>query len=240
MKKEESAQTRNYIFFLLGCMAAVLAVGILLWQPQFADTESLNNYESDTEQETVTTTEPVGNIPSLHTEEEQDLTDGDSEAEEPAEEENTDEAEEAAAAEEDIPKEPVSFALPMEKAEVVRGYSMDALSYDETMEDWRVHGATDFGGKTGDAVTAISDGTVVKIGEDMLNGPYVIVNHAEDVQSKYTGIAGLCVKEGDNVIGGQKLAVLGEPMPSEAKQGVHLHLEVTKDGIPLDIEAMIH
>ena len=132
------------------------------------------------------------------------------------------------------PSGPAQFAPPTASNEVTRPYSVDALSYDETMQDWRTHAAVDYGGTRGDAVTAFTDGTVIEIGEDALRGGYVVLNHADGVQSCYAGVEDVTVQEGDNVTCGQQIASLGDPMPAESKQGVHLHLAVTKEGEPMD------
>lgn len=240
--KEGAAQrrmeNRRYLFVLLGCAAVVMIVGFLLFgQPQFADTDSLSRYEYETE-DTVSASDTVDNVPSLSVTEETTETEDDAET---ADEETTEESEpseqtEAAVAE--VPATP-AFAAPTETAEITRSYSVDALSYDETMEDWRTHAATDYGGESGDAVTAVTDGTVLEIGEDTLYGKYIVIGHADDLTSRYAGITDISVEEGDPVTCGQQIAKLGDPMPAEAAQGVHLHLEILRGEDPVDVQTLL-
>ena len=241
----DAKENRKYIFVLLGCIAVAAAIGILLWQPSFTDTQSLSKYQYDTNEQTVSASDAVDNVPTdkdiqQNQQADQDDTqeiqsDNSQKASDNKEKPKTKEkTKPTAAQEENTPK----FYLPMQNTEVSRAFCTDTLSYDKTMDDWRVHAAVDFNGKAGDTVTAIADATVEEIGNNVLYGTYIVLKHSDNIQSKYAGIADVCVKKGDSVNATQKIAVLGEPMPAEAKQGTHLHLEVTKDGSPIDIEKL--
>lgn len=256
-REEGHAENRRYIMLLLGCAAAVaVAAFVLFAQPQFTDADTLNRYEYTEEDDSVSASDSVERIPTLPAENEQstatsgDVTDADADAdtdddaEDADDAEDTDEADDAeetpsqettAAAEEAVP----AFTAPMSAAKVVRAYSMDALAYDVTMEDWRTHAATDYGGKLGDDVLAAADGTVLEVGENALYGTYLVVEHSGGMQSRYAGITDLNVAKGDNVKAGQVLAHLGKAMPAEAKQGIHLHFELTKDGKPVDLQEYV-
>ncbi len=246
-REEGHAENRRYVLLLLGCAAAVAVVAFALFaQPQFADADTLNRYEY-TEEDSVSASDSVERIPTLPSEEESttgseeaedttDDTDADDEAETERDDAVTDSSEPsqetAAPAEDAVP----TFTTPVTAAKVVRAYSMNALAYDVTMEDWRTHGATDYGGKTGDDVLAAADGTVVEVGENALYGSYLVLEHSGGLQSRYAGIADLNVAKGDTVKSGQVLAHLGKPMPAEAKQGVHLHFELIHDGEPVNLQ----
>ena len=221
---------------LLGA-AAVGVIGYLLFaQPAQTDSDSLSRYEY--EGESVSASDPVADIPAMEAGTAEEDEDDEDEAAEDAEDVEDEEADEDDEEDEDEPAQkpsgPAQFAPPTASNEVTRPYSVDALSYDETMQDWRTHAAVDYGGTRGDAVTAFTDGTVIEIGEDALRGGYVVLNHADGVQSCYAGVEDVTVQEGDNVTCGQQIASLGDPMPAESKQGVHLHLAVTKEGEPMD------
>lgn len=254
-QNEGSRDNRRYFLVLLGCVALVVAVGAMFWQPQFADTETLSKYEYDTDEDIISASDAVDDVPTE--DDSGELTDDysytiddddndDAEDVEEADDEDvsddtaSEDTAETSSADDSVPKESVKFVLPMTKARVSRAYSVDTLSYDETMEDWRVHAATDYSGETGDAVKAVSDGTVIETGENVLYGKYIVINHAGDIQSKYAGIDGICVAEGDSVTVGQQLAELGEPMPAEAKQGVHLHLEVVQKKNSINLEDLLN
>lgn len=239
MKKPREGRfsQQTILFSLLLGVAAVGVVGyLLLAQPMSTDTDSLSRYEYD--EESVSASDPVADIPAMDAGTVEDEDDEEEEADTEEAEDDEDDDEDDDTDDEDEPAQkpsgPAQFAPPTASAQVTRPYSVDALSYDETMKDWRTHAAVDYGGERGDAVTAFTDGTVIEIGEDALRGGYLILNHADSVQSCYAGIEDISVQEGDNVTCGQQIAVLGDPMPAEAEQGVHLHLSVTKDGDPID------
>ncbi len=256
-REEGHAENRRYIMLLLGCAAAVAVVAFVLFaQPQFTDADTLNRYEYTEEDDSVSASDSVERIPTLPSENEHSTAtsgdaadadtdaDTDDDAEEADETEDTDDTEDAeeapsqettAASDTAVP----AFTAPMSAAKVVRAYSMDALAYDVTMEDWRTHAATDYGGKMGDDVLAAADGTVLEVGENALYGTYLLVEHSGGMQSRYAGIADLNVAKGDKVKSGQVLAHLGKAMPAEAKQGVHLHFELTKDGNPVNLQEYV-
>lgn len=244
-REGRSSQDTMLLSLLLG-IAVIGVIGYLLFaQPMRTDTDSLSRYEY--EGDTVSASDPVEDIPAMDAgaEDDEEAMASDAEAdaalaaEEATQDEDEDEDDEEDA-EETTAAQPAEFAAPTNPANVVRSYSVDALSYDETMQDWRTHAATDYEGESGDAVTAFTDGTVVEIGEDALRGTYIVLNHADDLQSCYAGITDVMVQEGDNVTCGQQIAKLGDPMPAEAEQGVHLHLELTKAGEPVDAESFLN
>lgn len=244
-REGRSSQDTMLLSLLLG-IAVIGVIGYLLFaQPMSTDTDSLSRYEY--EGESVSASDPVEDIPAMDADAEdaEEAMESDDEADEDLAEEDEEDTESEDEDEEDDDEEeasdraPAEFAAPTNSAQISRPYSVDALSYDETMKDWRTHAATDYAGESGDAVTAFTDGTVVEIGEDALRGSYIVLNHADNLRSCYAGIADVMVQEGDSVTCGQQIAKLGDPMPAEAEQGVHLHLELTKDGEPVDAESLL-
>lgn len=241
--KEGRIPQEGILLSLLLGAAAVGVIGYLLFaQPAQTDPDSLSQYEY--EGESVSASDPVADIPAMDADTaEEDEEDEDETAESLADsEDDTEDEEEVETEDKDEPASsvPAQFAPPTASNEVTRPYSVDALSYDETMQDWRTHAAMDYGGKRGDAVTAFTDGTVIEIGEDALRGGYIVLNHADGLQSCYAGIEDITVQEGESVTCGQQIASLGEPMPAESKQGVHLHLAVTKEGEPVDPNTLMN
>lgn len=246
-REEGHAENRRYALVLLGCAAAVAVVTFLLFvQPQFTDTDTLNDYEYTQGDDSVSASDSVERIPTLPADKEQQAADEEraEDTDEEAEEvEDAEETEEESAEETEEPSQKTAaadaipaFSAPMSAAKVVRAYSMDALAYDVTMEDWRTHAATDYGGKLGDDVLAAAEGTVAEVGENALYGSYLVLEHSGGMQSRYAGIADLNVAKGDHVKTGQVLAHLGKAMPAEAKQGVHLHFELIKDGKAVNLQ----
>ena len=105
------------------------------------------------------------------------------------------------------PADALSFAPPMD-SKITQDFSQNTLLYNETTGDWRTHEA---------------------VGEDPVLGVDMTISHAQGLTSLYAGLADPCVAEGDAVKQGQKIAVLGEPMPLEEKQGTHLHFSVSEN-----------
>ena len=219
-----------YMILLLCVLAVAVAAYVLFVSPQTEQVDPMDGYLYEAE-DSVTASEPVDNVPALDTTPQTD--ENEPETDEPAEQTT---APASADETEDEPTEQtaaLTFTVPM-TSDITRAYSGDTLEYDETTRDWRTHDAADYGGDTGDAVCAIADGTVTLVGDDTIYGKYVVLSHAQGMNSMYAGLDEITVQEGDAVTGGKQLAVLGDPMPLEAAQGVHLHLAVTKDGEPVD------
>lgn len=123
------------------------------------------------------------------------------------------------------------FVLPLSNT-VLKSYSNDAPLYSETMKDWRTHDGTDFSGTQGQTVKALAVGTVKEVATDPLWGETVTIDHGMDVQSFYAGVHAT-VKVGDKVAVGQAIGTL-IPIPCEAADAPHLHLEMIVDGERVD------
>lgn len=241
MKKTNGGATRwwsedkGFYMILLLCILAVAAAAYVLFvSPQTEQADPMDGYLYEAEQ-SVTASAPVDNVPAMdstpQTDTQQTEESDETSAEEPAEETSggTQEPEQ----EETVQTAALTFTVPIAR-DVTRAYSGDTLEYDETTRDWRTHDAADYGGEQGDAVCAIADGTVTLVGDDTIYGKYVVLSHAQGMNSMYAGLDEISVEEGETVSGGEQLAVLGDPMPLEAEQGAHLHLAVTRDGEPVD------
>ena len=119
--------------------------------------------------------------------------------------------------------------------DTVAAFSMDNLTYNETMGDWRTHDGIDIAAQTGTNVLAAQSGTVNTVYDDHLMGTTVVVDHAGGYQTVYAGLqAKPPVAAGDKVTAGQVVGAVGATAAAESAQGPHLHFSVTKDGIPVD------
>ena len=58
-----------------------------------------------------------------------------------------------------LPQKPANIAAPL-TGDTIAEYSMDALSYNQTTRDWRVHNGVDIAAEEGAVVCAAADGTV--------------------------------------------------------------------------------
>jgi lipoprotein NlpD len=89
----------------------------------------------------------------------------------------------------------------------------------------------DIGGKSGDAVFAAADGTVVYSGNGLIGyGELIIVKHNASFLSAYGHNRKRLVKEGDSVKSGQAIAEMGATASS--REG--LHFEIRRNGKPVD------
>lgn len=132
------------------------------------------------------------------------------------------------------PPKATVFTWPV-KGEVLRAFSVDTLSLDPTLGDWRTHAGVDIAAPVGTRVLAISAGTVLEIREDDLMGACVIVDHGEGLLSTYCNLAGeVTVKEGEVVTTGAILGTVGESAIAERELPAHLHLETCLDGDAVD------
>ena len=126
------------------------------------------------------------------------------------------------------------FTWPVQGA-VLRDYSVEALSLDPTMGDWRTHGGLDIAAAQGVKVLSISAGTVEQVYTDAMMGTTVVVDHGGGLQSWYCNLAeDVTVQAGDKVDIGSELGTVGSSAMAEVGVASHLHLETTLDGRPVD------
>ena len=133
-------------------------------------------------------------------------------------------------------KETISkvFTWPVQGV-VLRDYSVEALSLDPTLGDWRTHGGVDIAAAQGVKVLSISAGTVEQIYSDGLMGTTVVVNHGGGLQSWYCNLdEDVTVEVGDSVDIGGELGTVGSTALAEVGVGSHVHLETILNGRPVD------
>ncbi len=123
----------------------------------------------------------------------------------------------------------ITYSFPLGKS-VSKEFSGDELVKNITTGDWRTHNGVDIKGQNGDRINAIADGTVTLISHNALWGTVVTVDHGNEITAKYCGLRkDSTVNAGDEVKAGDKIGLLDE-IPIEADDGIHLHLEITKNG----------
>jgi murein DD-endopeptidase MepM/ murein hydrolase activator NlpD len=94
------------------------------------------------------------------------------------------------------------------------------------------HFGLDIAGKTGNLIVAAADGNIVFSGWTYDGGYIVIVSHASGFMSFYKHNQALLKSSGSFVRRGDPIATLGNS--GTTSSGPHLHLEIWKDGIPVD------
>jgi murein DD-endopeptidase MepM/ murein hydrolase activator NlpD len=123
------------------------------------------------------------------------------------------------------PVEPVVYTWPV-KGAVLRDYSMEVLSLDPTLGDWRTHGGLDIAAESGTQVLAMRAGTVSEVFEDGLMGITVVIDHGDGLTSTYCNLADRpTVQAGDKVKTGTVIGAVGNSAIAESGVSDHLHLE---------------
>lgn len=119
--------------------------------------------------------------------------------------------------------------------ETIFGYSMEALSYNQTTRDWRVHNGVDLAAEAGTEVCAAADGEVSTVYEDDAMGCTVVIRHDEGYTTKYSSLAeNIAVRPGDSVTAGQTIGYAGDTAIVENALGNHVHFSVTHRDEPMD------
>ena len=119
--------------------------------------------------------------------------------------------------------------------EEIYGYSMEALSYNQTTRDWRVHNGVDIAAEEGAKVCAAADGQVYTVYEDDSMGYTVVIRHEGGYTTKYSSLSQeIPVKAGDTVTMGQTIGYVGSTALVETTLGSHVHFSVTYQDTPMD------
>ena len=119
--------------------------------------------------------------------------------------------------------------------ETVMTYSMEALSYNQTTRDWRVHNGIDIAANEGAEVVAAAAGEVYTVYEDDMLGTTVVIRHRNGYTTRYSSLSpDLRVSVGDQVSLGQVIGTVGATALVETAIGPHVHFCVTYQDAPMD------
>ncbi len=131
-------------------------------------------------------------------------------------------------------KKALKTAAPV-SGKTVSGYSMEALSYNQTTRDWRVHNGIDIGAEEGTPVLAAADGQVASVYEDDTLGTTVVIRHIGGYTTQYSSLSeNVSVAVGDTVTLGQTIGTVGSTALVETVMGPHVHFCVTYQDQPMD------
>ena len=134
----------------------------------------------------------------------------------------------------DLSKKPAVVKSPV-SGQTIAEYSMDALSYNQTTRDWRVHDGVDIAAVSGTQVCAAANGTVYTVYEDETMGMTVVIRHEGDYTTRYASLSEqVSVKAGDNVTAGQVIGTVGNTALLESGIGEHVHFSVSCNGTPVN------
>ena len=120
------------------------------------------------------------------------------------------------------------------------GYSMEALSYNQTTRDWRVHNGIDLAAEEGAPVMAAADGEVYTVYEDDTLGHTVVIRHNDGYTSCYSSLSDqITVKPGDKVTMGHIIGYAADSAIVESTLGSRVHFSVTHYNEPMDPEEFL-
>ncbi|MDE6502326.1 MAG: M23 family metallopeptidase [Ruminococcus sp.] len=123
---------------------------------------------------------------------------------------------------------------------VLTDFSGTELVKNETTGSWQTHNGTDFSAEAGSEVYAISNGEVTSVKKDALWGITVTVDHHNGFISKYCNLAeDLSVQEGDNLVSGDVIGLVGQTADIESALEPHLHFEITHNSTFTDPMSII-
>ena len=142
----------------------------------------------------------------------------------------------------DLPDEVVieevdaEFVVPVQ-GYVVKGHHDDMLVYSLTMNDYRVHAGIDIGTAIGAPVYACSSGTIESIFDDPFMGRTIVIDHGNGLKSSYMNLSENLpqgIEENAEVTAGEIIAGVGDTSLTEMADTMHLHFEMSKDGVKID------
>ena len=137
-------------------------------------------------------------------------------------------------------KKTLKTMSPVEGAPIF-GYSMDALSYNQTTRDWRVHHGIDLAAEENAPVMAAADGEVYTVYEDDTLGHTVVIRHNDGYTTCYSSLSdAVSVKPGDKVTMGHTIGYAADSAIVESTLGSHVHFSVTHYDEPMDPEEFLN
>ncbi len=113
--------------------------------------------------------------------------------------------------------------------QIQKEFSVEELSWDETMEDWRTHCGLDIEGEIGTEVDTSAEGDVIESFFDEMYGYVVKVKHLDGIETVYKNLDKVVVKQGDHLDQGQMIGTVGNCGNFEKNQKPHLHFEMIND-----------
>lgn len=122
---------------------------------------------------------------------------------------------------------------------VILPYSMESTVYFQTLQQYRCNPGMLIEGKVGDQVSAVSAGTIVSVEQSKEYGNVITMDIGEGYTVSYGQLNDVCVKKGQKVAAGEKIASLNEPSSYYEKEGTHLYFSMKKDDVPVNPMSVI-
>ncbi|QAY68150.1 M23 family metallopeptidase [Paenibacillus protaetiae] len=95
----------------------------------------------------------------------------------------------------------------------------------------KFHAGIDIAGKSGDTVFSAADGIVTETGSGGSEGNYIVIDHGNGLQSEYMHLEKIEATQGDTVVRGEKIGLMGS---SGRSTGTHLHFQIMEKNTPVD------
>ena len=116
-----------------------------------------------------------------------------------------------------------------------RGFSDAQPQFFSQSNTWQIHPGIDLQADFGTPVTACAAGSVAGVWQDNERGLCVRLTHSNGYESLYAGLSDASyVQKGDPVMQGQCIGHIGNGVLAESDAQPHLHLEVWRNGRPVD------
>lgn len=114
-------------------------------------------------------------------------------------------------------------------------FADQSLIYSKTLDEWTTHNGIDIKADEGSPVRAAMDGIVEELKNDPALGLTIILNHGNDVFTKYSNLSTLdLVNLGQKVKKGDVISGIGKTALYEVADEPHLHFEVVKNNKNVD------
>jgi len=122
-----------------------------------------------------------------------------------------------------------SLAWPV-NGEVIMPFSLTALIFDPTLDQFRTNDNLLISAEEGDQVHAGADGRVVSVGRNVVRGNYVVIDHGDGLLVTYGQLQDdAIVSVGQIVRTNQVIGNVGLPSIFGYENGTHVHMHVTWD-----------
>ena len=109
------------------------------------------------------------------------------------------------------------------------------MENNETLKQFEAHLGVDFVASAGSKVYSVLDGNVLEVGNNYLQGNYVIIQHDDGLKSIYSSLdENISVAKGDKVDKGDIIGAVGSSAYGELETGSHLHFELLDNDKKID------
>ena len=131
---------------------------------------------------------------------------------------------------------PKRFLLPVSGV-LQKKHDADMQVFSDTMRDYRVHLGIDIGTVAGASVSAMADGVISQVWENVSMGQCIAIAHSGNSYTIYKNLSATLpknIKVGAAVKTGDVIGTIGETAMVEVSDEPHLHLEMTVNGLQVD------